>query len=171
MKSVGFQCNTERKDLSLARLARNQPNSSSWSYMKLVSDFISSLGYGLLVYCMLPSALSQTTVFPSPKRPPPLRSWCQTNRISALPPPPSHRPSSFAFSNSRDTRKTWFYCHFIHNSFQASAKAESAPSSHFQKSKILSKSLGLSLEEKYGTLKVLYQLETFLSALHLINKL
>lgn len=167
MKSVGFQCNTERKDLSLARLARNQPNSSSWSYMKLVSDFISSLCYGLLVYCMLPSALSQTTVFPSPKRPPPLRSWCQTNRISALPPPP-HRPSlsqTVRIQGKPDSIATLFI------TFQASAKAESAPSSHFQKSKILSKSLGLSLEEKYGTLKVLYQLETFLSAPHLINKL
>ena len=165
MKSVGFQCNTERKDLSLARLARNQPNSSSWSYMKLVSDFISSLCYGLLVYCMLPSALSQTTVFPSPKRPPPLRSWCQTNRISALPPPPPSLSQTVGIQGKPDSIATLFI------TFQASAKAESAPSSHFQKSKILSKSLGLSLEEKYGTLKVLYQLETFLSAPHLINKL
>ena len=168
MKSVGFQCNTERKDLSLARLARNQPNSSSWSYMKLVSDFISSLCYGLLVYCMLPSALSQTTVFPSPKRPPPLRSWCQTNRISALPPPPPHRP---LLSQTVGTQGKPGSIATLFITFQASAKAESAPSSHFQKSKILSKSLGLSLEEKYGTLKVLYQLETFLFAPHLINKL
>lgn len=163
MKSAGFRCNTERKDLSLARLARNQPNSSSWSYMKLVSNFISSLCYGLLVYCMLPSALSQTTVFPSPKRPPPLRSWCQTKR-----PPPPPRPSlsqTVGIQGKPGSIATLFI------TFQASAKAESAPSSHFQKSKILSKSLGLSLEEKYGTLKVLYQLETFLSAPHLINKL
>ena len=166
MKSAGFRCNTERKDLSLARLARNQPNSSSWSYIKLVSNFISPLCYGLLVYCMLPSALSQTTVFPSPKRPPPLRSWCQTNRISALPPPP--RPSlsqTVGIQGKPGSMATLFI------TLQASAKAESAPSSHFQKSKILSKSLGLSLEEKYGTLKVLYQLETFLSAPRLINKL
>ena len=102
--------------------------------MKLVSNFISSLCYGLLVYCMLPSALSQTTVFPSPKRPSPLRSWCQTNRISALPPPPL-RPSlsqTVGIQGKPGSIATLFI------TFQASAKAESAPSSHFQKSKILS---------------------------------
>ena len=84
------------------------------------------------------------------------------------PPPPPPRPSlsqTVGIQGKPGSIATLFI------TFQASAKAESAPSSHFQKSKILSKSLGLSLEEKYGTLKVLYQLETFLSAPHLINKL